>query len=146
MRPFEHPWGWTSLAPILCAVHCMVTPVLIVSAPAFALGETIEWGLLGASVVLGGFAMASGLRTHESLLPALLALFGVLAWTGSLLYLYRPIPEEATTIAAALTVAGALVWNSRLHCASKAVHCSACAHGELVVAPDERPGAAPEPG
>jgi hypothetical protein len=123
---FRHPWGWASLAPILCAVHCVATPVVVAAAPAFAPGPAAEWALLGLTVALGLAAFATGMRAHGDLRPFIPVAVGLLAWTGSLMYLYRPVPEEVTTVLASLTVAAGLIWNSRLHCAARPVPCSAC--------------------
>ncbi len=122
----RHPWGWTSLAPIACALHCAATPLLVASAPSLAPGETAEWILLALTVLLGGAALAAAMRSHREALPFLLIGVGLLAWTGSLLHLYHPLPEELTTIAASLTVAGGLLWNSRLHCGFTGAPCETC--------------------
>lgn len=116
-RLFGHPWGWTSLAPLACAVHCAVTPILIVVAPALAPGKFVEWALLALTVVFAGSALAIGTRRHGDLRPVWPILGGVAVWTASLLHLFHPIPEEATTIVASLTVAAGLIWNARIHCA-----------------------------
>jgi hypothetical protein len=126
-RLFPHPWGWASLAPLLCAVHCAVTPILVVLAPTLAPGETIEWVLLGLTVILGAWAIASGLKRHGRFGPAFPITLGILAWGASLMHIFHPIPEEATTIVASLTVAMGLVWNARIHCAAEAVEGHSCA-------------------
>ncbi len=130
-RIFRHPWGWTSIAPILCAIHCLVAPLLVATAPAFAPGEAAEWALLGITVVLVGITGAAALRGHRQAAPFVLILVGLLAWTGSLLHLFAPVPEEFTTVIASLGVAAGLLWNSRLHCATRDEGCSACEHEAL---------------
>lgn len=126
-RIFRHPWGWATVAPLTCAVHCAVTPVLIIAAPSLAPGSTLEWVLLATAVVVGLAALASGVRAHEDLRPAVPVALGLGLWTLSLLHLFRPLPEELTTVAATLIVAGGLFWNSRLHCARRDRACEACA-------------------
>lgn len=125
---FPHPWGWASVAPVACAIHCAATPLLIAVAPAFAVGEAAEWTLFGLSVVVVAWALSSGLRRHRNLRPALVIGLGLAAWAASLLHAFHPIPEEVTTVIAALTVAAGLIWNARLDCASgKAAPCGECA-------------------
>jgi len=129
-RLFQHPWGWASLAPLACAVHCAVTPILVVAAPAFAPAPILEWILLAATTVVVGVALFWGVRIHGRWTPFLLIGIGLLVWCASLLHLFHPLPEDLTTVIASLTVATGLVWNSRLHCGSKSVACAACALDE----------------
>jgi hypothetical protein len=119
-RFFPHPWGWASAAPILCAIHCALTPILVVMAPAFALGESVEFALLGIAIVAAGWALSRGLRQHGDIRPVFPIALGLVAWGASLLEVFQPIPEEATTILATLVVAGGLIWNARLHCGTDA--------------------------
>jgi hypothetical protein len=124
-RFFPHPWGWASAAPILCAIHCALTPIVVVMAPAFALGETVEFALLGITIVVAGWALHRGLGQHGDVRPVLPIAVGLLAWGASLFDVFQPIPEEATTILATLVVAGGLIWNARLHCGTDAeIPCS----------------------
>jgi hypothetical protein len=137
-RLFQHPWGWTSVAPILCAIHCLAAPILVAFAPAFAPGEAAEWALLGITVVLVAAAGVAAFRGHRTVTPFVVIGVGLLGWGGSLLHVFHPVPESATTVAAALTVALGLLWNSRLHCGTSTAPCSACeleaqehAHGHV---------------
>jgi hypothetical protein len=147
----EHPWGWASLAPALCAVHCAVTPVLVLIAPTLAPGAAVEFGLYGATVLVAAWAMAKGLRQHGDYRPVLPIAAGLVFWGASILLLFHPVPEELTTIVAALVVASALVWNARLQCAAdaeSACACQVCEVGsEAVPAPATQatPTTGPEP-
>lgn len=124
-RFFQHPWGWTSIAPLVCAVHCLATPLLVAVAPS-VVGPQMEWALLGLTVVLVVVALTGGLRSHRDLRPAPLLAAGLAVWLGSLLHVFHPLPEEPITALAALVVATGLVWNSRLVCAHREVSCAAC--------------------
>jgi hypothetical protein len=126
-RIFRHPWGWATVAPLACAVHCAVTPVLVITAPNLVPGSSMEWALLSVAVVVGLAALASGVRAHEDLRPTVPVVLGLGLWTVSLLHLFHPVPEELTTVIATLIVAGGLFWNSRLHCAQRDRLCQACA-------------------
>lgn len=126
IRLFRHPWGWASLAPLVCAVHCLATPVLVVTAPSLVPGDWAEWALLAVTVVVAAVATGIGRRAHGETGPMALAAAGLGVWVASLLHVFHPVSEELTTAAAALAVATALVWNSRLHCARRDVACTAC--------------------
>jgi len=125
-RLFQHPWGWATVAPLLCAVHCAATPFLVVFAPSIVPGPTAEWALLAVTVLIAAAALGSAMRAHGQWLPFLFIGAGLVAWTLSLGHAFHPIPEDLTTVLATLVVAGGLVWNSRLHCREAAVHCPAC--------------------
>ncbi|TVP55442.1 MAG: MerC domain-containing protein [Gemmatimonadales bacterium] len=137
-RLFAHPWGWASIAPLLCAVHCAVTPIFVVLAPTLAPSEAIEWALLGITVILAAVALASGLGRHADMRPALPIIAGLLVWGASLMHMFHPVPEEVTTIAASLTVAAGLIWNARIHCAVKAEAGHGCAVCEDETLPESQ--------
>lgn len=145
-RFFRHPWGWATVAPLACAVHCAVTPVLVIAAPNLVPGSTVEWVLLSAGVVVGLAALASGVRAHEDLRPAVPVVLGLGLWMLSLLHLFHPVQEELSTVVATLIVAGGLLWNSRLHCARRDLVCRACAVADAEVAATSAGGSVPAPG
>ncbi len=153
-----HPWGWATLAPVACAVHCAAAPLLVLVAPALVENPAVETGLLAATVLLAGVALALGFQRHRNPAATVPVLAGVLAWWASLSHVFHPIPEDLTTAAAALVVAGGLLWNARLHCAGgepSGTGCASCQAGESArsaeegypleggVAADPRRGAGP---
>ncbi|TVR52292.1 MAG: MerC domain-containing protein [Gemmatimonadales bacterium] len=111
-----HPWGWASLAPALCALHCASAPLLILLAPAVVENPAVEFGMLGVTVVVAVAALFLGVRRHGSPRPIVPVLVGILAWWASLSHVFHPVSEELTTALAAMVVAGGLIWNARLHC------------------------------
>ncbi len=123
---FRHPWGWASFAPILCAIHCAATPLVVLALPAFAFGETVERLLFGLTLVLAATALRVGLGSHGKLKVLIPVSLGLAAWAASLWGAFLPIPEAITTLPAALVVAGGLVWNSREQCGDPSVRCSGC--------------------
>jgi hypothetical protein len=145
-RFFRHPWGWATVAPLACAIHCAVTPVLVIAAPNLVPGTTVEWALLSIAVVVGLAALSSGVRAHEDLRPAVPVVLGLGLWTLSLLHLFHPAPEDLTTVAATLIVAGGLLWNSRLHCARRDLVCQACAVADAESPSTSLGGSVPAPG
>jgi hypothetical protein len=127
LRFLRHPWAWTSLAPAACAVHCVATPLVVVAVPAFQPLESVEWALLGLTAILVSVAGTAGVQNHGRSAPVLILLLGLGIWTLSLAGAFHPVPEDVTTVAAALTVATGLLWNSRLHCTASEKACPACA-------------------
>lgn len=145
-RFLGHPWGWTTVVPLACAAHCLAVPVLVLAAPALVPGPQLEWALLGATVLAAGLSLGSGLRIHGVRLPLVPVGAGILLWAASLLHLFHPVPEPLTTVAAALTVAGGLLWNSRLHCSHRGSACPACEEEEgAESAPARAPSVAGRP-
>jgi hypothetical protein len=130
-RFFSKPWGWASAAPLLCALHCAVTPLVVLVAPALAPGHLFEWALLGLSIPLGGWALTRGLRDHGDARPAVPVLLGITLWGISLAHGFHPFPEEISTVVATLIVAGGLIWNSRLQCGLVTDSACGCARCEI---------------
>ncbi len=127
-----HPWGWATLAPVACAVHCAAAPLLVLVAPALVENPAVESGLLAATVILAGVALTLGFRRHGSPCPTVPVLVGVLAWWASLSHVFHPVPEDLSTAVAAMVVAGGLFWNARLHCGAgqpAGAGCTACQSG-----------------
>jgi hypothetical protein len=125
-----HPWGWASLAPALCAVHCASAPLLVLVAPAVVENPKVEFGLLGMTVAVAAAALLLGVRRHGSPRPLMPVLVGLLAWWASLSHVFHPVSEELTTALAAMVVAGGLLWNARLQCTVADPCGSACASCE----------------
>lgn len=111
-----HPWGWASLAPALCALHCAAAPLLVLVAPAVVENPAVEFGLLAVTVVVAVAALSLGVLRHGSPRPMATVLLGVLAWWASLSHVFHPVSEELTTALAATVVAGGLLWNAQLQC------------------------------
>ncbi len=105
---------WAFL-PTACAIHCVLTPLLVAVLPIMQFGEVVEPGFLAVSVLIGAVESRSGYRVHNRLAVALMVFAGVLVWLGSLLGLFLPwLPEPVTSAAGGLTIAAALYWNGRL--------------------------------
>lgn len=109
-----------ALLPLGCALHCMLTPLLVAVAPALALEPAVEWKLLFASVALGGYALVRGARLHGHPGVWVLAVAGVALWGLALAGWLAPLPEPATAPLGGVTLAAGLFWNGRL------VHQRAC--------------------
>lgn len=117
-------------APLLCAVHCVATPLLVAVLPAFAMGEAAEVVLFVASVLLVGWATLSGSRVHRQAGPALVVGLGLSTWGGLLFGALPAVGGELGIALAALVTAAGLVWNARLRhvMAEVGCGCTACGH------------------
>lgn len=115
---------------LLCAVHCLVTPLLLVALPAVVLplaeSPLVEWGLIAVSLLLGIVAIGRlGLRSHRRIHPLLLFSGGALLLVGS-----RFVPDALAQFEVALVVAGAImVVGAHVRNLLCTRACSACASG-----------------
>ena len=148
MREFlGRPWGWAAAVPALCAVHCAVTPLLLLAVPTLALWRGMELALLGVSVMLAAVALGVGFRRHGRRAPLAVAGGGLVVWVVSASHLLHVVPELVTSMGGALVVAGALLWNSQLLCRSQvpACGCVVCEdEPDSVTARDAGPSPAPQ--
>lgn len=117
-------------APLLCAIHCVATPLLVAVLPAFAMGHAAEVAMFGVSVVLVGWAVRTGTVVHRHVGPTLMAGLGVSSWGALLFGALPPVGGELGIALAALLTAGGLVWNARLRHSAGEVGCSctSCGH------------------
>ena len=123
-----------SYASLACAVHCLLTPIVILTLPFLTthlsaewnavlstiLGETAEWFFLGMICLFGGFGLLTTYSIHQDKRPGYLSALGLL-----LLLLARfttdhlSIGEITLDVLGASLIAGAGFWNRRLcQCAS----------------------------
>ena len=105
-----------------CGVHCALTPVLVVVAPALALSEGVERGVWIGTVLVGAAMVALG-PARKNVAVILIFVAGAVLWTASLAGWLEPVPETVTSAAGSLTLAGALVQSARV-CRTRA--CAVC--------------------
>lgn len=106
--------GLLALLPLTCAVHCMVTPVLVAFVPALGVAPSIEWILLAGSVAVAMLALRRGARFYRNRLVWALAGSGAAIWALSLLSVFEPLPETVTSPLGGAVLAAALFWKGRL--------------------------------
>lgn len=120
-------------APLICAIHCAITPLLVVSLPALAGGVWFEVGTYVLSFLLATWSVVTGVRHHGAWQVALPVVGGLLAWGLLLVAPTEPPYAEALRGVAAATVAVGLLWNARRrhHAGASERCCPACAsdHG-----------------
>ncbi len=113
-------------AAIWCGLHCALTPFLAIAAPALALSEGVERAVWVGTVSLGAVMLVMGpARRNAALILTFLG--GAVLWAASLAGWLNPLPENVTSAAGSLTLAGALVQSARV---CKAGSCSVCADEE----------------
>lgn len=107
---------WVSIA---CAIHCMVSPILLAVLPIVPASEPIELALIGVSVAIGMITLLAGYREHrKARVLGLLALS--LAFLGARFFVDERF-ETASVVTGAMLMAIAQFMNVRLQ-----RHC--CAH------------------
>lgn len=124
MEKLRDPHAWAIAAPLLCAVHCAATPLLVLFLPALALTHGQEAVLLGFSALVALLALIPGVRLHSRREVFIPLAIGVFVWGAALAHWLHPIPEPVSSSAGALAIAGAIFWNGRLR---HQVSCDACA-------------------
>ncbi len=119
----------TACAALWCGVHCALTPVLVLLAPALALSEGLERGVWLGTVLLGAVMLGLGpARSRFSVVSTFLA--GAMLWAASLAGWLEPLPEPLTSAVGSLTLAGALLLSARV---CRMHVCEACAEEEEAV-------------
>lgn len=115
-----------ALLPTACAIHCILTPLLVAVLPVMQFAHVAEPGLLAVSAVIAGVETRSGHRVHGVWVVTGLALVGAAIWALSIAEVFLAwAPEPLTSAAGGLTIAAALFWNGRLrHRKECATECS----------------------
>lgn len=108
-----------------CGLHCALTPVLVVVAPALALSEGVERAVWAGTVLVGAAMILLG-PARRNAAVVLTFVGGAALWAASLAGSLEPLPETATSASGSLILAGALVSSAR---ACRADTCAECAGG-----------------
>jgi hypothetical protein len=125
-RSARRSGGWRATLPaafpVLCAVHCLAAPLVVVFAPALAPNRQVESVLLLLSVGLSIVLLRWGVRAHGRRIVWLPAMTGLAVWAGAHVLL-RGGAELAGEVVGALLLASGLLWNAWL---SHRAGCSGC--------------------
>ncbi len=121
-----HRHSVSAVAPFLCAIHCVLTPLLVAVVPSLGHHPTVEYTLFGATTLLAIWALRGGWRIHGDPRPALASALGLALWGGALAVGH----SEFLVGGAALLTASGLLWNGRRrHLAEDvACPCPSCGH------------------
>jgi hypothetical protein len=113
-------WGW--MVPMVCAVHCLAAPVMLVIVPAFASSPLVEGALMAVAFLFAVPIVLAGVQVHGRATVWLPIAFGSLLWIAELAEAPIPAPGTVLTVSGSLLVAMGLVLNSRLRARAR----SAC--------------------
>ncbi len=122
-----HFHDWATLAPIVCAVHCAVTPLALALLPAFSVSTEFEGVLLLVSLLLAVVVVRSGFQLHGDTRVWVPLAVGGAVWVLSLAGAFAPLPESLTSPAGSITIAGGLYWSGRIR------PCRVCARAEAAI-------------
>src|SRR5689334_20771597 len=100
---------WVSIA---CAIHCMVSAIILAVLPMVHLPEIIETALIGISILIGILSIRGGYREHHKARVLVLLVCSIAFLVGK-----YGVPERFETpmvVAGAMLMAGAQFMNLRL--------------------------------
>ena len=108
---------WVSMA---CAVHCMVSPIILGLLPMVHASEAIETGLIVVSVAIGVLSLAGGYREHRKARVLVLLAISLVFLTAR--FFVEERFESAAVVTGAMLMATAQFLNVRLqrHCCDHA--------------------------
>ena len=110
--------GFAVTASLLCLIHCLLLPLLLIALPVLAtmlvLPESFHTIAFAVAMPTSVLAMASGIARHRRLWPALLAVVGLaLLGTGAFAIDAEAAERVVTSIGAViLAVAHILNWRA----------------------------------
>ena len=118
-----------SIASLVCAVHCALTPLALLALPVIAahswdgfhemLGafwaDTTEWIFLSVIALLAGFGLLATYPRHRDIRPSFITAGGLLVLTVSHLWIEPGGSQEVfLDVTGASMIAGAGFWNRHL--------------------------------
>ncbi len=113
-------------APVLCALHCLAAPLLIVAAPALAPNPAVERAMFVGSALLAVIIVVRALRLGAPAAALILVAVGIGIWGASVWIGLASLPERATTVLGSMMVAVGLVWSGRACPAERSCECAVC--------------------
>ena len=122
--------GWAAAVPLLCAVHCIAAPVLVLAAPALALDGGVEAAAQGFSAALAALAAWSGIRAHRRWTVLAPMTAGLALWTTPAAIGWAGLAESAAHAAGGVLLAAGMVWSARLRHRAACASCGCPAHGD----------------
>lgn len=112
---------WDRLAiglSALCGIHCLATTVLIGAAAAiggFLHNPLVHELGLAIALVLGGFALGTGLLRHNIVLPAIIGGIGIGTMAAALTLPHGALESTVTAVGVAILAAAHMLNRRALH-------------------------------
>ena len=103
-----------ALVPLVCAIHCILTPLATPTLSVLGHNSGVEYGLLAAAFVMAMTAFGFALKHHRNALVWLMGLIGFLVWGVSLTGGFLSFSEAQGSTVGSVTVASTLLWNGHL--------------------------------
>ena len=118
-----------SVASLICAVHCAVTPLALLALPVIAVHSwdgldgilgvfwagTTEWVFVAVIALLAGFGLLATYPRHRDIRPTILTVLGLFVLTVSHLWVEAGSGKEIfLDVLGASLIAWAGFWNRRL--------------------------------
>lgn len=113
-RPSSRLAAWAPAAPVLCAVHCLATPLLVSLLPALGVAEAADGWLFALVLLIAASSLRSELPAHGQWRVLFPVTSGFALWAASLAGWPGALPEELTLSLGSLTAAGGMFWSARL--------------------------------
>ena len=103
-----------SMVPLVCAIHCILTPLATPTLSVLGHNSGVEYGLLAAAFVMAMTAFGFALKHHRNAMVWFMGLIGFLVWGVSLTGGFLSFSEAQGSTAGSVVVAGSLLWNGHL--------------------------------
>ncbi len=103
-----------AMVPLVCAIHCIVTPIASPALSVVGHNSDIEYALFAVALIMAGTAFGFGLKHHRKHKVWCLALLGFSIWGISLSGSFFSFSEAQGSMIGSFMVAGTLLWNGHL--------------------------------
>jgi uncharacterized membrane protein len=112
--PFRREAMWTAAIPLLCAVHCLMFPTLVIIAPAMVPHPQVKLAMTVAAVAVSVGVLEWGIRAHRCRGVRVPALAGIALWAAGHTVGGEGAGELLLELVGAALIATGLIWSGRL--------------------------------
>jgi len=117
-------------APVLCAAHCIATPLLVLLSPAFQMSSAVEYTVMAVAATLAILFLAWGVAAHGRAVVWIPAIAGLIVWIGGEAVFGHSAGGLWLHVAGSILLAGGLIWNAYLRHEATCSDCGCPAHEE----------------
>jgi len=122
--------SWAAAAPVLCAAHCIATPLLVLLSPTFHMTPAVEYAVMGAAALLAIAFLAWGVAAHGRAVVWIPVIAGLVVWIGGEATFGHSAGGLWLHVAGSILLAGGLIWNAFLRHEATCRDCGCPAHEE----------------